>query len=416
MDGRLGIRVQGGPPGTERIAENLSFFLFVPERLEEPILSGPNGAEILGTTEPFDVLFPPALDPDVERLGHHAICDPTLEFPVEGERPNPYPCGTDDANDCYDITIVSSTSPGLGAQIWGTPIIVEVENPKTPDARIVRAELGEPVAGAYIENTGEWTEPAITQDGRLLDRSVGAVPPGMDEPRDRRDAHSAVRPGVLGASRRMPTPCDVTGWMDFHPMSHAPYDPQMVGTYGLAAYPFRDSEGNPIADGEDMGGTYPWVDREGANIFMTGVPGANGGAIAGGRSPGAALSRGARTSSRTRTGIAGFMVAGLWTHGQVVHLDGMINNIDWAVGVHPGHTLDGRPLPRRSRGTLFRSDSEQGGSSMRYATAGGPYPAWLHPQREHPGFAAEPSELRPRGDSGNAARCRLVDELGGRDR
>ena len=29
------------------------------------------------------------------------------------------------------------------------------------------------------------------------------------------------------------------------------------------------------------------------------------------------------------------MVGGLWTHGKMVHLDGMINNIDWAVGVTP---------------------------------------------------------------------------------
>ena len=29
MDGRVAIRVQGGPPGPERVAKNLSFFLFV---------------------------------------------------------------------------------------------------------------------------------------------------------------------------------------------------------------------------------------------------------------------------------------------------------------------------------------------------------------------------------------------------
>ena len=31
----------------------------------------------------------------------------------------------------------------------------------------------------------------------------------------------------------------------------------------------------------------------------------------------------------------GFMAGGLWTHGKFVHLDGLINNLDWAVGVTP---------------------------------------------------------------------------------
>ena len=130
MDGRVALRVQGGTVGIDRLSTMLSFFLFVPEGLTDPILPGPAGPQILAEVEPFDVVFPPALDPEMFRLGHHAICDPTEAFAVAGERPNPYPCGPDD---CYDITVISSTSPGLGARLWGTPATVRVAAPKTAE-------------------------------------------------------------------------------------------------------------------------------------------------------------------------------------------------------------------------------------------------------------------------------------------
>jgi hypothetical protein len=148
MDGRIALRVQGGPPGGHMLAKQLSFWLFVPERIEEPIMAGAPGAEILAVPEPYNVDFPPALDPSVERLGHHALCDPTENFAVEGERTNPYVCGENDADDCYDLVVISTTSPGIGAQMWGTPVTIRVEAPKTAEARIVDITLGEPVAGS----------------------------------------------------------------------------------------------------------------------------------------------------------------------------------------------------------------------------------------------------------------------------
>jgi len=336
MDGRVAIRVQGGPPGTERINTSLSFFLFVPERLTEPLMDGPNGAEILAETTPFDVIFPPALDPEVSRLGHHTICDPTEEFAVAGERPNPYPCGADDLNDCYDLHVVSSTSPG--ATLWGTPVTVEVEQPKTPDARIVSAVLGEPVEGDFIAASTEFTEPAVTADGRLLTGRIGRFPREWTNPNT---GVSMIRPydlayAVLPADSE---PCDITGWTEFHPMSHAPYDPEMVGTYGLAAWPFRDTEGELIPDGEDMGGTYPWVDREGANIFMTGVHGRMS-EQSEEKFPRRCVVEGCEAYPEQVDFDRGYMVAGLWTHGKLVHLDGMINSIDWAVGIHPDAHYD----------------------------------------------------------------------------
>ncbi|MCB9532036.1 MAG: hypothetical protein H6700_09745 [Myxococcales bacterium] len=371
MDGRIGIRVQGGPPGPEPIQKHLSFYLFVPEALEDPVMPGPPGARILPNPEPFDVVFEPAFEEGWERTGHHAICDATQEMPVPGEHTNPYACGPDLAHDCYDITVISSTSPGLGIRIWGTPVTVEVENPKTPQARIVDARAGASVAGAEVPFSGELTEPAVTIDGRLLTARLGRAPRAWTNPNT---GETITRQYDLAYSVLPPDadPCDVTGWTTFHPMSHAPYDPDMIGHYGIAAYPFRDSEGQPIADGEDLGGTYPWVDREASNVFMAAIPGR---VIEQSteRYPRRCVVEGCESYEENNDWDRGFMIAGLWTHGKLVMLDGMMNNMDWAVGVTPAshywvdlyRTPEGDPVPVRFGAGRFID-------SVR--NAGGPYP------------------------------------------
>lgn len=373
MDGRVALRVQGGPPGTADLAENFSFYLFVPEKLDEPIATGPAGAAILATPEPWDVPFPPALDPAVTRLGHHAICDPTTEFPAPGERPNPYPCGPDTRHDCYDLVVISSTSGAdLRSQMWGTPVTVEVSDPKTRDARIVGVELGEPVAGGVILTSTEFTEPAVTSDGRLLTGRLGRFLRAWTHPET---GEVFARPYDLAYSQ-LPddaAPCDVTGWTDFHPMSHAPYDPRMVGRYGLAAYPFRDAEGAPIPDGEDVGGTYPWVDREGANVFMTGVHGRLA-EQSETRWPRRCVTPGCEVYEEETDWDRGYLVAGLWTHGKFVHLDGLINNIDWAVGVTPAAHWE-VDLYRDEAGATVPVRFGSGRFAGSERDDGGPYPA-----------------------------------------
>ena len=123
--------VSGGPPGTDRLAQNLSFYLFAPERLEAPILltRWPRNS---GRADPWDVPFPPALEERTERLGHHAICDPISAFPTEGERLNPYACGPELGHDCYDITIINSTSVGLSTHCGAHPRPSKSPNPKPP--------------------------------------------------------------------------------------------------------------------------------------------------------------------------------------------------------------------------------------------------------------------------------------------
>lgn len=369
MDGRVGVRVQGGPPGTALQATQLSFYLFAPERLTGPATLGEPGPTLLADPEGWHVPFPPALEPGVVRLGHHAICDPTPETPAPGVRPNPYACG--DGYDCYDLVVLSSTSTGISAQLWGTPVTVQVAAPKTADAHLVDVRLGTPVAGMILPFSNELTEPAITSDGRLLTARLGRFPRSWTHPET---GKTFIRPYDLAYAQLPPdaAPCDVTAWTQFHPMSHAPYDPAMVGTYGLAAYPFRDSEGAPIPDGEDLGGTYPWVDREGANVFMTGVHGRIVEQSTT-RYPRRCVTPGCEAYGENTDWDRGYLVAGLWTHGKFVHLDGGINHLDWAVGVTPGAHWEvdlyrdaaGAPVPVRLGAGRFID-------SVR--AAGGPYP------------------------------------------
>ena len=221
---------------------------------------------------------------------------------------------------------------------WGIPVHVEVAAPKTPDARLVDVRLGPPVRGPRIPLTSDWTEPAITLDGRLFTGRIGGAPRPWTNPET---GEALIRQYDLGYFM-LPddaAPCDITAWTTFHPMSHAPFDPQLIGRYGLAAYPFRDSEGQPIPDGEDMGGTYPWVDREGKNVFMTAVPGRLV-EQSHEQFPRRCVTPGCEEQEVPIDWDRGFLVAGLWTHGKLVHLDAMINNQDWAVPVSPaGHWM-----------------------------------------------------------------------------
>lgn len=342
MDGRVALVAEGGAGREESpILRNMLFSLHVPERVTSPIMTGPAGAQILNTNKPVMVPVPrriPAGLPLVNYNYHHTICDASPEFFSPGEKPNPYVCGADGKNDCYDVTIITSTSIVLTTSLWGTPATIEVANPKTVDARIVDVTLGDTVRGATLHSSPNLNEPVVTEDGRLLTGRRGGFARLWTNPNT---GHTGIygHDLVYSVLPDHAQPCDVTGWNDFHPISHAPYDPNMVGRYGLASYPFRDTEGNYIADGADMGGTYPWVDRQGDNVFMSGM----GGRLSEedqSRYPRRCAQAGANCDSydQPKDYDRGQMIGGAWTHGKFVLLDAEINHVDWAVAVAPqGH-------------------------------------------------------------------------------
>ncbi|MEE4249337.1 MAG: hypothetical protein V2I38_02005 [Alcanivoracaceae bacterium] len=339
MDGRVALVAEGGAGREESpILRNLIFSLHVPERVNSPIMTGPAGAEILGEGQPVMVPVPSAIPAGLPLINynyHHTICDASPEFFTPAEKPNPYTCGADGRNDCYDVTIITSTSLLLETSLWGTPARIEVANPKTRDARIVDVSLGETIRGARLHNSPNLNEPVVTEDGRLLTGRRGGFPRLWTNPNT---GHTGIygHDLVYSVLPDHAQPCDVTGWRDFHPISHAPYDSNMIGRYGLASYPFRDTEGKFIADGDDMGGTYPWVDRKGDNVFMSGI-GARLSEEKKDRFPRRCAQGGASCDSyeQPKDYDRGQMVGGAWTHGKFVLLDAQINHVDWAVGVAP---------------------------------------------------------------------------------
>ena len=111
----------------------------------------------------------------------------------------------------------------------------------------------------------------------------------------------------------------------------------------------------------------------------------------------------------------GFMVAGLWTQGKLVQLDGQINNIDWAVGVSPQAHWPRRSVPRRGLRTggdplWIRAVHRALPRSRR------PLPGRLHPQRQHPRLGAEPVEPPTRGEARHPAGRGVDHGIGGRHR
>jgi hypothetical protein len=138
-------------------------------------------------------------------------------------------------------------------------------------------------------------------------------------------------------------PCDVRAWFatnadgsypNLRPWSAAHYD-KRLSRYGFAAYPLRDAYGQPFQEGDLVRGSYPWMDRHGNNVFFStilpvGIDDDSGASRYPTSTEHPLLGR---PTSRSPTGFA---VAGSWTHGKIVMLDGTINNEDY--GVDAGDT------------------------------------------------------------------------------
>ncbi|HYF35387.1 MAG TPA: hypothetical protein VD994_08875, partial [Prosthecobacter sp.] len=146
-------------------------------------------------------------------------------------------------------------------------------------------------------------------------------------------------------------------WGNLVPISHAPYDTRINTKFGFARAPFRDAEGTLIPDGEDIGGSYPWMDRHAKNLVMeTGFDRLH------------YLLNGTWNNSRyPQTGVPEetpiydaedggkhqcISMLGLWTHGKLVQFDNLNNAMDYAVGA--GDTPMG---PQSRMVTLFQPNS-----------------------------------------------------------
>ncbi len=169
---------------------------------------------------------------------------------------------------------------------------------------------------------GNWFlfEPSITADGRLL--VVNAAGIGL----------------YYSYSENA---CSANGWRFFRPLSAMPFDSRLKGRYPIAAQPFRTSTGEPIlrqSNGKypNVRGAYPWIDRQGRNLFYSPINDARDGYealdVTEPCPPGTPWYKCEYDASYAGTYQVpdegpgkGTSVIGAWTRGKLVHLDGRLN-------------------------------------------------------------------------------------------
>ncbi|MEY4615243.1 MAG: hypothetical protein RJB66_203 [Pseudomonadota bacterium] len=364
-DGRLGFNWS-----------NLRLYLLAPEKIDRPFPFSEPGLNILTDTEGWHSHLPYFLskpsDPSDAGFAGGTICNHVKKVD------QPRKCGI---NDCYDLTYVgfrtmkSPNNPNKNLDrgfFRSRQIIVEVENPKTAQARVrdVRPapnseirEKSQPIEIDYnMSNENFFSfEPVATTDGRLYVARMSFVPikkiDGNDDSGDNDvDIYYMVAP--LNAN-----PCDASQFSYIKRIQKAPHDSDMKDSisgkarYGIAEYPMRDSFGNLIPENA-MFPTYPWIDREGNNLFF-----ASGGSVLfsydwkfhpipteepnrntqeqdmlpnSSRYPvrciaGVPNCQQSPYNPESPEHIRGAAVLGSWTHGKTVVLDGMINHIDYGL-------------------------------------------------------------------------------------
>ncbi len=276
------------------------------------------------------------------------------------KRQNPYPC--DNGKDCYDLTFITRYQRQISAdhkkaKFASADVTIKVENPKTSRAKIVSIS---PISNSFkVSRLYEYpklAEPVVVGDGRLL---ITRVHNGEVVLSDGTPSQPNINIVYSVYPERFEQ-CDPSRWDNLHPVSHAYHDSRMRTRYKFARYPLRDALGNLIPDGYDIGGSYPWMDMEAANLFFSSMgtdvfynfkrnyvqtpfeeaswssyftpKGLNN--INDFRETVSYVeARGART--------AGIAVAGFWTHGKTVLLDGQINNADYNFRVS-NRIIDGK--------------------------------------------------------------------------
>jgi hypothetical protein len=362
-DGRVAVSVK-----ELKNSAAVSFYSFVPEAINHqamPFRLAP--AATPPTIFPSTTVVVQILDsqlglPSGYSPQHHTICDPTVQD-LNNPPPNPNPYVCNGSDDCYTLWIISPTTNGTSLVLNSAKVVVEVANPKTAGASIRSVTVSSTINGNAIPignpnnpPNSNLLEPMITTDGHLL---VGRIQESnLTWTNSGTQVTGKYNIVYSAGSATGFAPCDVHQWVNFYPIAHAYNDSNMNGgRYGLADYQLRDPENNLIPETADIEGNYPWIDRKGSNLFFTHVaatlcnadsssstgvrarytdncaPGINCTdpcTISGNNCPtGTQDIDSVEESDNTR----GLTVAGRWTHGKMVQLDGLVNNIDYGLHV-----------------------------------------------------------------------------------
>lgn len=341
-DGRIGTVVEGhGAVGNVP-----AFTLFMPEKMTTPFPLNPAGSFTMTKSTP--------LSSDFVRLNvanSFAAAPLNEQDYTDGVRSVTHVCLWDPGSnpqvvageDVYDIKVfVTSHSGGGSPQFFVTPIKITVSNPKTTSAFIRLVEkTGTTLAGPVFTTPGLLAfEPVIAGDGRLLIVRVGAwsglpwTNPNTGAP----GSTSGQGFDILYSYYPTGNAADPAQWSNLIPISFAPSDQRINTKFGFAMAPFRDAEGTLIPPGEDLGTSYPWIDRDAKNLFFETVFDklhySAGGTYNNGRyfqepntNEPADYVQG--EDGGTHQGVS---FLGLWSHGKMVMIDSLNNATDYAVG------------------------------------------------------------------------------------
>ncbi|MEX1368178.1 MAG: hypothetical protein AB1Z98_33925, partial [Nannocystaceae bacterium] len=146
-------------------------------------------------------------------------------------------------------------------------------------------------------------------------------------------------------------PCDASGWTEIQPISEAYWDPDMHGTYGFAEYRMIKPSGVLVDRAEPLGGAYPWIDRKGANLFLGTDVHPFGWLECSAPSSAGQNCAGVELQDVNEKNAKAPKVVGLWTRGKIVHIDGVLNGVDYTARPVDG-ALDKAPFYL----SLFRNE------------------------------------------------------------
>lgn len=310
-DGRIGLNVKGG--------RGLRFVLLRPEANQ----SSSTNLLLLGNPDNSGHYRNLTL-PDGFELRHVTICE---------QSSTPIPNNGDDD---YRFSVIGftdvRTASGQIVRAQKVDIRAIVNSPKTSAAQFSRLEVLR-ISDPVDLNVRAVLEPMITSDGKLLVTRISGSP--LPE--------FGNREYDVVYSYNTHSPCNIQGWTSFKPILHAHDDSEVKNRYGFARYRLRNTQNDIFYSGTgavpDLPGTYPWIDRKGNNLFFYAQ---NSTLIAepGQRRMDRFVSRCVDSTESCRNQeqgdrTRGLSVIGAWTHGKMVLLDGLLNNIDFGFGVEP---------------------------------------------------------------------------------
>ncbi len=369
LDGRIGTIVEGGGP----VGSVPGFTLFTPEKMTTPFLLNAPGSFTMTKSTP--------LASDFVRLNvanSFAAAPLNAQDYTDGVKGVSHVCLWDPGSnpqvvageDVYDIKVFvtsnSGTSPANTTQFFVTPIRITVSNPKTTSAFIRTIEkTSATLAGPAFTFQGSAFEPVIAGDGRLLIVRVGAPSlPWTNPNTGAAGSTSGHSCDIVYSYYPTGNAADPAQWTNLIPVSFAPSDTRINTKFGFAMASFRDAEGTLIPPGEDLGASYPWIDRDAKNLFFETVFDKlhflSGGSYNNGRYPQQPNTNEPADYVQGEDGgkHQGVSFLGLWSHGKVVMLDNLNNATDYAVGQGDNNTTGGTSTgPQHRLVSLFQPNT-----------------------------------------------------------